>query len=237
MTTVMMIFLAQSGSRRVVGVTFGMALIVWLLTEKRLRAKQFLAAAAAAAALLFALQVMLEYRNKGFSALTQRSDFDPIVAEESIRVDDNFYRLCQLIDLIPEQHPHTYFDYVTWIIVRPIPRVFWPGKPVSPGFDLPSVLGMHGVSLSVSVIGELYMAAGFLGIALGGWLYGKIATMARHLIMLRPTFGALMVYAILTMSLFAGERSMLDLVLINYALLAWAAISRLVLYFTRTSDS
>ena len=26
----------------------------------------------------------------------------------------------------------------------------------------------------MSVIGELYMAAGFIGIALGGWLYGRL---------------------------------------------------------------
>ena len=232
MTLIVMIFLAQSGSRRIIGVTFGMALIVWLLTQKRLRTKQMLVAGAAVAMVLFGLQVMLQYRNSGLATLAERKDYEPIVEQESIRVDDNFYRLCQLIDLIPQYYPHTYFKYVVWIIVRPIPRVFWPGKPVDPGFDLPSVLGMQGVSLSSSVIGELYMAAGFLGIALGGWLYGKLSSVATRLVTLRPTFGALMVYAILTMALFAGERSMLDLVLINYALVAWAALSRILAWVT-----
>lgn len=237
MTVVMMMFLAQGGARRIIGVTWGMALIVWLLTEKRVRIKQMLVAAGAVVMLLLTLQIMLQYRTSGLAAMVEGKSYEPFGHQESIRVDDNFYRLCQLIELIPQFYPHTYLNYVVWVIVRPIPRVFWPGKPVDPGFDLPSALGMQGISLSSSVVGELYMAAGFLGIALGGWFYGKLAAMATRLVTLRPTFGGLMIYAILTMSLFAGERSMLDLVLINYALVAWTVLSRMLTYLTGESAS
>src|SRR5688572_31517468 len=52
----------------------------------------------------------------------------------------------------------SYHRYVVYVMVRPVPRVFWPEKPVDPGFDLPTALGVEGVSYSYSVIGELYMS-------------------------------------------------------------------------------
>ena len=103
-------------------------------------------------------------------------------------------------------------------------RLFWPGKPIDPGFDLPTAIGPTGASLSSTVIGELYTAGGFVAIALGGWLYGRLAGMASQLLRQRTSLSALLVYAIVTMSLFAGMRSMLDLVLMNYATVAWLGL-------------
>lgn len=233
MTLLVTLFLAQSGSRRVIGIIFGVALIVWILTDQRLRSKHVLLAAVTAALLLVSFQVMLEYRNRGLGVLATRSEYDPILEGEMVRVDDNFYRLCQVMELIPQYYPHTYHRYLVWVLVRPIPRVFWPSKPIDPGFDLPAAIGKTGVSLSMSVIGELYMAAGFIGIFLGGWFYGRIGAMANRLLRRNVTHGSVLLYAILTMSLFTGVRSMLDLVLTNYALLAWLGLAHLMVYLQR----
>ena len=237
MAIIMIIFLSQSGSRRVIGVVFGIAFIIWVLTEKRLRTKHVLIGAGAVVALLIALQVMLEYRGAGLAALFETEKNEPIFERDYVHVDDNFYRLCQVIALIPDYYPHTYHKYFVYVLVRPIPRVFWPDKPVDPGFDLPSAIGARGVSLSTSVIGELYMAAGFIGIALGGWFYGRLSGMASQLLTQRATFGAVLIYATLTMSLFGGVRSMLELVLVNYAVLAWIGLSRLYIHFGGRSGS
>jgi oligosaccharide repeat unit polymerase len=222
MAIIMAIFMAQSGSRRIIGVMFGMALITWLLAAQRLRVKHMLMLAIGVGALLAALQVMLEYRGVGLAALAEADE--PILARGYLHVDDNFLRLCQIIDLIPQQYPHTYHQYVVWILVRPIPRLLWPGKPIDPGFDLPTAIGPTGASLSSTVIGELYMSGGFMAVALGGWLYGRLAAMASQLLTQRTSLSALLVYAIVTMSLFAGMRSMLDLVLVNYATVAWLSL-------------
>ncbi len=146
-------------------------------------------------------------------------------------MDDNVYRFCQIIQIIPEAHPYVYHQYLIWVLVRPIPRVFWPGKPVDPGFDLPATLGVKGVSFSCSTVGELYMSGGLIAIALGGWLYGRLSGMASRLLTQGATFGAYVVYSILMMALFAGMRSMLDLVLISYVVLAWIALLRISLHF------
>ena len=240
MSVIVALFLAQSGSRRVIGVVIGMALILWILDQQRLRVKHLLTTLFAVVALLLTLQVMLEYRNVGLSALVGKGEVvsghlekRQLLEEQHLRVDDNFYRLCQIIQLIPESHPFVYHKYFIYVIVRPVPRVFWPGKPVDPGFDLPTALGVEGVSYSYSVIGELYMSLGFIGIALGGLFYGRIAAMARDLLARGTTQGALVIYSIVVMALFSGMRSILELILVSYVVLAWVGLSHLFVKLRR----
>ena len=234
MSVIVSLFLVQSGSRRVIGVVVGMALILWVLDQQRLRLKHLFTTVVAIIALLLTLQLMLEYRNVGLGVLVGNGEMPSghyekrqILEEQHLRVDDNFYRLCQIIQLIPESYPFVYHKYLIYVLVRPIPRVFWPGKPVDAGFDLPTVLGVEGVSFSYSVIGELYMSLGFLGVALGGWLYGRIAATASGLLARCRTQGALVIYSIVVMALFSGMRSILELILVSYVVLAWVGLSHL----------
>jgi hypothetical protein len=240
MSIIMALFLAQSGSRRVVGVVAGMALILWVLDQRRLKVKHLLTTGIAIVGLLIGLQLMLEYRNVGLSVLVGQGEVTSgraakgqIFEEQHLRVDDNFYRLCQIIQLIPESYPFVYHKYLVYVIVRPVPRVFWPEKPVDPGFDLPTALGVQGVSYSYSVIGELYMSLGFIGIALGGWFYGRVASMASGLLARCATQGALVIYSIVVMALFSGMRSILELILVSYVVLAWVGLSHLFIKLRR----
>jgi len=198
-----------------------------MLTEARLKARHFAALILATIALLGGLQVMLAYRDVGLGvALKERGA--AVSERRYLHVDDNMYRFCQIIQIIPEAHPFVYHRYVLWVLVRPVPRVLWPGKPVDPGFSLPDALGVEGVSYSCSAIGEFYMSAGLVGIALGGWLYGRLSGAATYLLTKGATFGGYVVYSTLMMALFTGVRSMLELVLVSYVVLAWAGLSRLV---------
>jgi hypothetical protein len=232
---VITLFLAQSGSRRVVGVVVGMALILWVLRHERFRLKQVLQTCAVVLMLLLALQVMLEYRNIGLASVVgigtvaaeSREEKKRFLENQQLRVDDNFYRLCQVIQFIPKSYPFVYHKYLLYVLVRPIPRVFWPEKPVDPGFDLPTAVGVQGVSYSYSVIGELYMSLGFFGIALGGWFYGRVSAMARGLLTRSSTMAALVMYSVLVMALFSGLRSILELILVSYVAFAWIGISKL----------
>jgi hypothetical protein len=241
MSVVMTLFLAQSGSRRVIGVVAGMALVLWVLDQRQVRIKQLITTGVAIVALLLALQIMLEYRNVGFGSLFGNTDMSvssrrektQLLEMQHVRVDDNFYRLCQIIQLIPQTHGFVYHKYVVYVMVRPVPRVFWPEKPVDPGFDLPTALGVEGVSYSYSVIGELYMSLGLLGIALGGWFYGRVAAMANGLLKRATTQGALVIYSIIVMALFSGIRSILELVLVSYVVLAWVVLSQLFVKLRR----
>jgi hypothetical protein len=240
LSVVVSLFLAQSGSRRVIGVVGGMALILWVLDQQKLRIKHLFTTAFTIVVLLVALQVMLEYRNVGLSVLVGNADVPSgrfekrqILEEQHLRVDDNFYRLCQIIQLIPNSYPFVYHKYLVYVIVRPVPRVFWPGKPVDAGFDLPTALGVVGVSYSYSVIGELFMSLGFIGIAVGGLFYGRVAAFASGLLARCTTQGALVIYSIIVMALFSGMRSILELILVSYVVLAWVGLAHLFIKLRR----
>jgi len=219
----------------------GMALVLWVLDQRQLRIKHLLTTAFAIVALLVTLQIMLEYRNVGLGALVGSTDASlegrrekhQLLEVQHLRVDDNFYRLCQIIQLIPQSHPFVYHKYVVYVLVRPVPRVFWPEKPIDPGFDLPTALGVEGVSYSYSVIGELYMSLGLLGVALGGWFYGRVAAMASGLLKQTTTQGAFVIYSIVVMALFSGMRSILELILVSYVVLAWVGLSQLFIKLRR----
>ena len=230
LSLVMAMFLVQSGSRRVIGVVVGVALVFWVLVQdRRLKVKHALAAILTMVALLLAMQVMLQYRNVGLTAALS----DPLVAagdtpaNDYLHVDDNFYRLCQVIQLIPSTHSYVYHGYLLYAVVRPIPRVLWPDKPVDAGFDLTRAVGDREVSYSCSVIGELYMSLGFLGIAIGGWLYGRFAALVNGMLTQSAGLGVVVIYSIGVMALFSGMRSMLELVLVSYVIVAWVVLARL----------
>lgn len=225
MSVIMAIFLAQSGSRRVIGVVFGMAFILWVLSQQRLRVKHMVVTAIGVVALLAVLQIMVEYRNVGLGEIVEDRQQGLMMERNYLHVDDNIYRLCQIIELIPERFPYVYHKYVFWVFVRPIPRVIWPNKPLDPGFDLPTAVGVEGVSFSSSVIGELYMSLGWIGVLLGGLFYGRLAGMANGLLTQSVTFSSLVIYSTMMMALFTGMRSMLELVLVSYVVLAWVGLS------------
>jgi oligosaccharide repeat unit polymerase len=220
---IMLAFLSQGGGRRIIGVTVGAAIIVWIQAQDVLRVRRLVIAAAAAVGLLAAMQFMLNIRTGGYQDFLFRGESE----YDYLHVDDNFLRLGQVIELVPAEHPHVNFRQISFTLVRPIPRVFWPGKPVDPGFDLPTAVGLKGVSLSMSIIGEWYLSFGWIGIIIGGWLHGRLARTV-NVLRENPVYRANpIVYGLAVMVLVAGMRSMLELVLMSYALVAWWAANRL----------
>lgn len=226
LSLIMTAFLAQGGGRRIVGVIWGAAIICWVLQQERINFKKLFVSVASVGILLAFMQLMLEYRNTGFQAVT---DDEKRIEYDYLHVDDNFLRLSQIIERVPESHPYTYEKQIVYYIVRPVPRVFWPGKPVDPGFDLPSLLGERGASLSSSAIGEFYLSWGWITVFLGGFLYGKLAGMISTLLTNLKGSSAILVYSLATMSLIAGMRSIIEVILMSYTLLAWIVVTRLLL--------
>ena len=226
LSMVMTAFLAQSGGRRIIGVTLGAAIICWVLEQHKLKLKQIVITLVSVALVFGLMQWMLEFRNTGFqAALQEHKQFQ----YSYLHVDDNFLRLAQTITLVPRYYPYVYQQQIVFTLVRPIPRVFWANKPVDPGFDLPSALGIEGISYSYSVIGDWYISAGWVGVFLGGLIYGGLARIIGQLLIRNTQSSNALVYSLCAMALFAGFRSMLELVLMSYAILAWMLISWLML--------
>jgi hypothetical protein len=220
LSLVFVAFLAQEGGRRVIGVTGGAALIAWMLLQRRIKLKFLIGGLFGVAVVLVAMEKMLEYRGSGFNAAGSN-----LTREEGIHVDDNFVRLAQLIDLIPRVQPYADLEPLTYFATLPIPRFFWPGKPTGPGYDLTRLLGEKDVTLTTSIIGELYAMHGVVVIFMGGFVIGRLAKMWNKIADL-PGAGRTLVYSLGVMVLFAGLRSMADLVIMSYGLLAWLVIAK-----------
>ena len=223
-------FLVQTGGRRLVGMFVGSGCVFWFLGKPRVRPTTVLTLVAVTIGLLFSLDQMLKFRIVGAGAFFGEDSQANATSDETdvlVRVDDNFLRLAQTTAIFPELHPYTTWRYVLFIAVRPVPRLFWSGKPVNAGFDLAQAVGVRGASLSSSVIGELFMAGGFIAVALGGWFYGRLARSLSNLLAMARTSSALLIYSSGLFALFIGIRSMIELVLSSYVILAWVGLVNL----------
>ena len=229
LTLIILALFATGGGRRIVGVMVGSGLVVWFLSSHRPSRRDLLLLGALGVGLLMFLQTMLVYRGTGITAaFSEETEVEEEDEPDTLRVDDNFLRLTQVIHIVPDLHPHVGMQYVGFIAIRPVPRIFWPGKPINPGFDLPAFLGMRGVSLTMSLIGELYMAFGFLGCIGGGLLLGYLANTLSQVLRAGATPGALIIFGGSLLALFAGMRSGIELVLMSYGVLAWIALAWLL---------
>ena len=222
-SAVMLAFLSQGGGRRIIGVTVGAAILVWIQAQPELKVRRLVIAAAAVVGMLTVMQFMLNIRGQGYEAFAFRGESE----YDYLHVDDNYLRLAQVIQIVPAEIPYVEHRQIWFTIVRPIPRVFWPGKPVDPGFDLPAIVGMKGVSLSTSIIGEWYLTYGWIAIIFGGWLHGRLARTVNQLREVEIYKTNPIVYGLAVMVLVSGMRSMQDLVIMSYAVVAWWAANRL----------
>jgi oligosaccharide repeat unit polymerase len=220
---VMLAFLSQGGGRRIIGVTVGAAIIVWIQAQKDINVRRLTLAAAAAVGLLAGMQFMLNIRTLGYEEFSFRGESE----YDYLHVDDNFLRLSQVIQIVPAEHPYVQHQQLWFTVVRPVPRVFWPGKPVDAGIDFSAAVGARGVSLSTSIIGEWYLSYGWIAVVIGGWLHGRLARTANTLREVEQYRTNPIVYGLAVMVLVSGMRSMQDLVIMSYALVAWWAANRL----------
>jgi hypothetical protein len=186
-----------------------------------------LAALCAVGGLVVFMHLMLEYRGVGFSRVLE--DKPLRITGKHFLVEDDFLRLAQTLDLVPERHPYVYGQRLVYILIRPIPRVFWQDKPVNPGFDLAAALGERGVTLSFSVIADWYIMGGWPLVLVGGFLYGRLGGMWSQLLALKHNLVAALIYSLGAMAIFASLRSIDELLLQSYTVLAWLAVSRLFL--------
>jgi hypothetical protein len=226
LSAIFVAFIAQSGARRTVGVIIGAALLTWLGLQPRIKLKSLIITVSVIGCVLFALQNMVHMRRFGLETLLE----DNIPESEKltyVHVDDNFLRLSQIIHLMPEQFDYVGYKQIFFTLIRPIPRAWWPDKPIDPGFSLPSMIGWRNneTSLSSSIVGELYATWGLLAVFLGGVFYGCLVSMWNGILYGPNTLNGRAFYGLGIMVLFAGIRSMQDLVIMTYGVLGWMLIS------------
>jgi oligosaccharide repeat unit polymerase len=205
-----------SGERRVFAlIVLGPLLYVFFVTAKATRKKWTPAFLAGALLLFWMMQAQVQFRAAGFY------EFDPAVVQTNpleMHRDNNFYWFTTATDTMPSMYEFTNEWVFLQIFTHPIPRFLWPEKPYTVG--LPFVQWDEvGASLSISIVGELYVSQGLPGIILGGLLYGW---MAKNWDQLREYFSRNqamnLVFALGVTLLLIGVRSFGDIVLNWYVL-------------------
>lgn len=226
LSLVMLAFLTQSGSRRVIGVTVGAAILCWMLLDLRKFGQRLILGLCAATLTLVVMHAMLEYRKFGwrFGLENPRAEY----RYSLLHVDENFKNLSKIIELVPEQYPYVRQKQIVYALVRPIPRAIWKSKPVDSGFDLGRVLGKEGTTLSTSIIGEWYLSAGFVACFFGGMVHGLLARTVVRILTFPEGVARSLMYALGSIVLVAGIRSMQDLVIMSYMFVAWVIASWLL---------
>ncbi len=91
----------------------------------------------------------------------------------------NFDFLAYVVAAVPERsHTYTYFTQHLELFTRPVPRMFWPGKPRGAPVKLVD-LNRHGWfgKRTVSLVGDGWLSAGWLGVVVTcggvGWLLAR----------------------------------------------------------------
>lgn len=123
--------------------------------------------------LLLGTAYMLEFRETGLSNFSfSESEID------SLYVDYNVVIVSRLTDVFPDSYAFLGFEIPYSALIRPIPRVLWPGKPEGLSVTIESAAGAPGgVTTSCTFIGEAYMAGGLLAVLFTGLLFGAAAEM------------------------------------------------------------
>jgi hypothetical protein len=219
LSVVFLPFVMQGGGRRILGMCIGSAIFTWLAAVRgAIKLKHVLALVIAAVLLLLVMDMMLATRSRG--AIEFSYNLDDF---HYVRVDDNFLRFAQDLEIVPKYQPHTGFDWLLWLVVRPVPRALWPGKPMSPGFDLSEYLGISA-SLSCSSIAEWYVGFGWIGVVVAGLIYGRACRFWAQLLETPLPVASVGTYGLGVLALFISVRSMTELILMSYPLLAWLLI-------------
>jgi hypothetical protein len=130
----------------------------------------------------------------------------------------------QLVAAIPDAHPYVTWRFLWYAALLPVPRVFWPGKPVDPGFSLSEYLlgdETNGATYTVTCAGEWYMAFGLLGVAITGFLQGVLAHSWEALVKPGMKVSGAALYSLGVLIQVGACRSIYELELMSRCILCW----------------
>ncbi|MBK0399764.1 oligosaccharide repeat unit polymerase [Limibaculum sp. M0105] len=116
------------------------------------------------------MNYMLAFRGIGLS----RFDFEEFESE-TLFVDLNLINICKLTEVFPSRFDYLGLEIPYWMMILPIPRALWPGKPEGLSIGIEEALGVDGLTLSATFVGEAYMAGGLFAVIVSGLLLGATA--------------------------------------------------------------
>ena len=170
--------------------------------------------------MLFATYFMLEFRSVGFSNYIHNRYEPQPKAERTLFVDYNLYAICKLVEVFPHKKPYLGFEIPYHALIRPIPRALWKGKPEGLTSSIEDALGVEGMTISASFVGEAYMSGGLLAVLASALFFGALTGWWNFLASPRNSELGILIFA---SGFFASVISMRSLFVFTTALLPTAA--------------
>lgn len=165
-----------SGTRNIFASYLATFLVAFAFSIDPRRKKQLMIVGASVAGLmLVATVVMLEFRNIGFQNYVRGYRETKIEKQEAnFFVDYNLYVMAKLMTVFPARQGFLGLEIPYLAAIRPIPRAIWSGKPEGMSVSIEDAVGVEGLTLASSFIGEAYMSGGYTGVVLTGLFFGII---------------------------------------------------------------
>ncbi|MBE9179527.1 hypothetical protein IQ268_13235 [Oculatella sp. LEGE 06141] len=164
---------------------------------------------------------MLEFRTMGLRNYIENRVYESESTRDTLAVDYNLSSIGPLVDAMPARHPFLGMEIITWSLVRPIPRVFLPGKPEGLSVSIEEIVGAEGWTVAVTYLGESYMMAGWLGVIGMSLFLGALAAWWNRMAMRHQSDYALVVYAL---GFFAAGITMRSMFMLTTAILPVLAL-------------
>lgn len=131
-------------------------------------------------ALLVAISLALAYRPH-LHLGASREDFakvDPVSTASAMisQRGDEFDTFLAIVSLYPDRIDYDYFGIYARIFIHPIPRLLWPDKPPLFSSSWDDLLFQSGIGWgsAESVLGDLYIQQGLLGVIIGMFAFGVL---------------------------------------------------------------
>jgi len=170
--------------------------------------------------MILATYFMLQFRGMGFRDYIH-GNYEPQVAQEkTLFVDNNLYAICRLVDIFPHKQHYLGWEIPYQALIRPIPRAIWPGKPEGLSSTIEDALGVEGVTIAASFVGEAYMSGGLLAVFVIAIIFGVMTGWWNYLASPHNSELGILIYA---SGFFATIISMRSLFVFTTALLPTVA--------------
>jgi hypothetical protein len=209
----------SSGTRNLFAGHLVTFIIGYAFALPRSRRKELAAlCAGGAVAMVIATVLMLEFRTVGLRDYLSSTYVKAPVTEEQpmLFVDYNLIALARLTHVFPKQQGYLGLEVPYLALIRPIPRALWPGKPEGLSVSIEDALGVSGMTIATTFVGEAFMSGGPLAVLFTGLFFGAVAGWWSHLLSPRNSELGTLVYA---SGFFAAVISMRSLFAFTTALL------------------
>jgi hypothetical protein len=165
----------SGGTRNVFGVYVITFVVAYFVFKPKLTFQHLLSRGIPAVLVLgVGTYYMLEFRKVGLGNYEFGAK-----GRETIFIDRNIVNISNLTEVFPNRYDYLGLEIPFNVLIHPIPRALWSGKPEGLSVGIEQALGVEGIGLTLSTtfVGESYMAGGFGAVLLAGLMLGGAAVL------------------------------------------------------------